>query len=131
MMVSGLNTTQTAKVGMFWCINDTVVGETVPLDEAEPYGDALQHGGHYDFWLKLKPRTEMERRFKIHAYDYYPRGRMVYFQSRHQFRLYIDKCLNVERQNAIIDFFGLAGTSLEIEMDMHYQCAECNRRYLE
>ena len=48
MMVSGLNTTQTAKVGMFWCINDTVVGETVPLDEAEPYGDALQHGGHYD-----------------------------------------------------------------------------------
>lgn len=131
MMVSGLNTTQTAKVGMFWCINDTVIGEAVPPDEAEPYGDALQYGGHYDFWLGLKPRTEMERQFKSHAYDYYPRGRVVYFQSRQQFRLYVDKCLNDRHWELIADYFSLDLTLLEIETDAHYKCAECNRGYLD
>ncbi len=123
--------TQDAKVGMFWCVGETVIGEAVPLSEAEPYGDALQHGGHYDFWLRLKPRTEEERQLKSHAYDYYPRGRVVYFQTRQQFRLYVDGCLSAGSRKAIIDFFGLAGTQLEIERDTHYQCAGCNKGYLE
>ena len=120
-----------AKVGMFWCIEGTVVGEAVLLSEAEPYGDALQHGGHYDFWDELKPKTEIERRFKSHAYDYYPRGRVVYFQTRQQFRMYVDGCLSDGDREAAVNFFGLAGTPLEIERDEHYQCARCNRRYLE
>jgi len=122
---------QETKVGMFWCVEGTVVGEAVLLSEAEPYGDALQHGGHYDFWDELKPITEMERRFKSHAYDYYPRGRVVYFQSRQQFRLYVDKCLNDDNRVSIADYFGLDLTQLEIETDAHYQCARCNRGYLE
>lgn len=122
---------QDTKVGMFWCIEGTVVGEAVLLSEAEPYGDALQHGGHYDFWDELKPKTEMERRFKSHAYDYYPRGRVVYFQSKQQFRLYVDGCLSADDMEAIVDFFGLAGTPLEIEGDGHYQCAGCNKLYFE
>lgn len=119
------------KVGMFWCIEGTVVGEAVLLSEAEPYGDALQHGGHYDFWSALKPQTEMDRRFKSHSYDYYPRGRVVYFQTRQQFRMYVDGCLSDGDREAVVNFFGLAGTPLEIERDEHYQCARCNRRYLE
>lgn len=125
------NPTPEAKVGMFWCIEGTVVGEAVLLSEAEPYGDALQHGGHYDFWDELKPKTEMELQFKSHAYDYYPRGRVVYFQSKQQFRLYVDGCLSAEDQEVIVDFFHLAGTPLEIEKDAHYQCARCNRGYME
>lgn len=131
MKESGYDMTSDAKVGMFWCIGERVIGEAVPLSEAEPYGDALQHGGHYDFWLNLKPRTEAECRLKSHSYDYYPRGRVVYFQSRQQFRLYVDRCLNVETQKAIIDFSGLAETQLEIERDTHYQCVGCNSDYLE
>ena len=120
-----------AKVGMFWCVGGKVVGEAVSLAEAEPYGDALQHGGHYDFWINLKPLTEAERWLKGHAYDYYPRGRVVYFQLRQQFRLYVDGCLNAGDQEAIVDYFGLAETPLEIERDEHYQCAKCNKGYLE
>jgi len=67
MTESGQNTMPDTKVGMFWCVERTVVGEAVPLSEAEPYGDALQHGGHYDFWLHLEPRIEVERRLKCHA----------------------------------------------------------------
>jgi hypothetical protein len=122
---------QDTKVGMFWCIGGTVIGEAVPLSEAEPYGDALQHGGHYDFWQQLKPQTEEERRLKGHAYDYHPRGRVVYFQSRQLFRLYVDGCLSAEDRETIVDFFHLAGTPLEIEKDEHYQCARCNKGYLE
>lgn len=125
------NLTAETKVGMFWSIEGKVVGEAVLLSEAEPYGDALQYGGHYDFWDELKPKTEMERQLKSHAYDYYPRGRVVYFQSRQQFRLYVDCCLSAEDQEAIVDFFHLAGTPLEIEKDAHYQCARCNKKYLE
>lgn len=123
--------TPDTKVGMFWYVGETVIGEAVPLSEAEPYGDALQHGGHYDYWLHLKPLTNAERRLKSHAYDYYPRGRVVYFQSRQHFRLYVDGCLRALDREAIADFFGLAGTQLEIERDTHYQCAKCNLGYLE
>lgn len=131
MRNSEQSTLSDATVGMFWRVGGTVLGEAVPLFEAKPYGDALQHGGHYDFWDELKPKTEVERRFKSHAYDYYPRGRVVYFQSRQQFWLYVDGCLNAGDQEAIVDYFGLAETPLEIERDEHYQCARCNKGYLE
>lgn len=130
-MESGQDLTPDTKVGMFWCVGETVVGEAVPLSQAKPYGDALQHGGHYDFWILLKPRSEAERRLKSHAYDYYPRGRVVYFQARQQFRLYVDGCLSAGNRKAAIDFFGIAGTQLEIERDSHYQCAGCNKGYFE
>jgi hypothetical protein len=119
------------KVGIFWCVGETVIGEAVPFTEAEPYGDALQYGGHYDFWMDLKPKTDAERRLKCHAYDYYPRGRVVYFQTRQQFRLYMDSCVSARNREAIIDSFGLAGSQFEIERDAHYQCAGCKRDYLE
>lgn len=119
------------KVGMFWCVGETVIGEAVPLSRAEPYGDALQHGGHYDFWRELKPQTVAERQLKSHAYDYYPRGRVVYFQSRQQFRLYMDGCMSPGNRAKVINFFGLDGVQCEIEMDAHYQCSGCNRRFME
>jgi hypothetical protein len=108
MMASAHDMMPEIKVGMFWCVGETVIGEAVPLSEAEPYGDALQHGGHYDFWLRLKPRTETERWLRGHAYDYYPRGRVVYFQSRQHFRLYVDGCLSVGDREAIIFFSALS-----------------------
>lgn len=120
-----------AMVGIFWCVGGSVFGEAVPLDKGEPYGDALQHGGHYNYWHELKPQTVEERQFKAHAYDFYPRGRVVYFQSRRQFRLYADSCLSTENLQMVVDFFSLGQVSFEIESDAHYQCVGCNRGYLE
>ena len=119
------------KVGMFWCVGEKVIGEAVSLSQAEPYGDALQHGGHYDFWCGLKPQTIAERQLKSHAYDFYPRGRVVYFQTRQQFRLYVDGCVKSRNRVNILKFFGLVGDLIEIEMDAHYQCARCNLLFLD
>jgi hypothetical protein len=119
------------KVGMYWCVEGAVIGEAVSLSKAEPYGDALQHGGHYEFWRGLKPQTAEERQLKSHAYDFYPRGRVVYFQSRQQFRLYVDGCMSSGIMDAVFVFFGLVGVDCEVERDSHYQCARCNRLFVD
>lgn len=46
------------KVGIFWVVDDAIIGDAVYLHEAKPYTNALQHGGHHDFWLRLKPSTD-------------------------------------------------------------------------
>jgi len=120
-----------SKVGIFWCVGESVIGEAVELADAEPYGDALQYGGHYDFWSALKPQTPAERQFKSHAYDYYPRGRVVYFQSQHQFRLYVDGCMDHENRMAVVDYFCLSVVKIDIERDAHYRCSRCNRFYFD
>jgi len=119
------------KVGIYWSINDVIVGDAVYLHEAEPYGDALQHGGHYDFWQDLKPATDSERKLKIHEYDFYPRGRMVFFPKRQTARLYVDRCMDNDVINAALDYFEHQELQIEIETDHHYRCAECNQHYLE
>lgn len=120
-----------ARVGIFWCLGQQIIGDAVLLSAAEPYGDALQHGAHHDFWRGLKGRSDAERLFKGHAYDYYPRGRVVFFRSRQQFRLYVDSCLSAGEQAAVMSYFGLDGTACEIERDAHYQCAQCNRMFVD
>lgn len=119
------------KVGIFWAVDGVIVGDAVNLPDAEEYGDALQHGGHYEFWEKLKAGTDAERKFKSHAYDYFPRGRMVFFRERQIMRLYVDSCMSKETLKAVLDFFADEEGPLEIEKDEHYRCAKCNRHYLE
>lgn len=119
------------KVGIYWSVDGVIIGEAVCLPDAEEYGDALQHGGHYEFWEKLKAGTEAERKFKAHAYDYYPRGRMVCFPKRQIARLYVDKCMDNAVRNAALVFFCQEESNVEIEPDDHYRCAGCNRHYSE
>lgn len=119
------------KVGIYWSVEGVIIGEAVELPDAEKYGDALQHGGHYEFWEKLKAGTEAERKFKAHSYDYYPRGRMVCFPKRRTARLYVDRCMDNSVRNAALKFFSCVASTLEFEEDEHYRCAGCNRHYLE
>lgn len=119
------------RVGIYWYVNGTVIGEAVTAEEAETYGDALQHGGHYEFWKKLAPETSVERKFKGHVYDYYPRGRMVFFPKRQTVRLYVDRCLALNAIAEVLQFFTKGESRLEIDMDEHYQCAGCNSRFME
>ena len=119
------------KVGIYWSVDDVIIGDAVYLQEAEPYGDALQHGGHYEFWEKLQAGNDSERKFKSHAYDYYPRGRMVCFLKRETVRLYVDRCMDNDVLNAVLDFFEHRDYPIEIENDAHYRCAGCNRHFTE
>jgi len=122
---------RSVKVGIFWLVNNTIVGDVVELDEALPYGDALQYGGHYEFWEKLKAGNDAEHKFKSHAYDYYPRGRMVCFPKCQTVRLYVDHCMNDDAVNSALAFFSPQGYEVEIDTDDHYRCAGCNPHYME
>ena len=119
------------KVGIYWAVNGTIVGDAVYLDEAEEYGDALQYGGHYDFLEQLKPTNAVEKKLKSHAYDYYPRGRMLFFPKRKKARLYVDRCMDNGVLQAALTFFEIKEYQVEIETDAHYRCAGCNRHYME
>ena len=46
------------RVGIYWFVMGVVIGDAVLLEEAEPYGEALQNGGHSDYWCRLRPRTK-------------------------------------------------------------------------
>lgn len=117
-------------VGIYFVVKDHVLHDSVALENAETYGDALQHGGHNDFHEALSPQSPIERLFKTRPYDYFPRGRVVYFQQTGRFRLYVDKCLDEETIQKVIETFCLADLDIETEPDEHYKCAGCNRNYL-
>jgi hypothetical protein len=118
-------------VGIYFVVKGNVLHDSVGLEEAEAYGDALQHGGHDDFHEALSPMSPIERLFKSKPYDFFPRGRVVYFQQTGKFRLYVDKCLDEYAIQQVMKVFGLEGLEIEREPDEHYKCAGCNRHYLE
>lgn len=118
------------RVGIYFVVKGHILSDSVELEQAEPYGEALQYGGHNDFHEGLRPQSPIERLFKSMPYDYFPRGRVVHFPNRTMFRVYLDSCLsNVDIQK-VIEKFALEQQSVEIEKDEHYQCAKCNRHYL-
>lgn len=119
------------KVGIFFYVDGEIIIDAVPFESGEPYGEAVQHGGHYDYWDALIPKTLVERKFKARAYDAYPRGRVVYYPKRKIFRLYSDRCLKADDLNAVKEKFGLETVKVEFETDEHYQCAKCNPNFLD
>lgn len=119
------------QVGIFFYVDDEIVVDAVPVGSGEPYGEAVQHGGHYDYWDFCIPKTAAERKLKARAYDAYPRGRVVYFPKRKIFRVYADRCLKASAFNAVKETYGLEAVKVEFETDVHYQCAKCNPSFLD
>src|SRR6202035_1481936 len=78
-------------VGIFWLLNGKLVIDSMPLGEAEPYGDHLTHPrSHIDVWgqwrLDGKAPGESE-------YEEFPRGRVMYNTKTQRFTLLADKCI--------------------------------------
>jgi hypothetical protein len=87
------------KVGIFFFIDNEILMDAVHIEKGEAYGDAIQHGGHYEFWESLKPNILAERKFKARAYDAYPRGRVVYFPKKEKYIIYADRCIKNKRDD--------------------------------
>ena len=117
-------------VGVYFVVGGHILHDSVLLDNAEPYGEALQYGGHNVYHEAMQPQSPLERLFKSMPYDYFPRGRVVYFPNRNIFRVYFDGCLSETDLLRVAEVFALGHQSLERERDEHYQCAKCNRHYL-
>jgi len=120
-----------AKVGIFFVVNGDLLFDAVPLEQGELYGDTVGFSAHVDYWEALAPKTPMERLFKSHAYDYYPRGRVVYFKDNNGLRLYADCCITEDDIKKIVATFQLQSGRVTRRRDQHYQCARCNSGYVD
>jgi len=119
------------KVGIYFIVEVTLIMDAVDVKMGEPYGEAIQYGGHYEFWEKLKPETTAERKLKTRAYDAYPRGRVVYFPRENIFIIYHDRCLKHKELAHIKEQFGLNNTCVKFQKDEHYQCSRCNPMFMD
>lgn len=113
------------KVGIFWIVNGELITDMVPLSHASEYGNALEHGGHWEHWDKLLPQTPNQFILKNHEYDRFPRGRVLYFKNKQQIVVYADRCLwSLQNQSKLQAAFGI-DYSIQFVADNHYQCPSC------
>ena len=117
-------------IGIFFVVDSVVIHDALPIEQGERYGDCVEHGAHYDYWLSLKPTTVAESAFKSHAYDYYPRGRAIFDVKHNQVRLYVDHCIDAAALVAIRKVFTLPNNT-RIGYDEHYQCHCCNKTFID
>ena len=119
-----------SRVGIFWMLaHRKLIVDSVPLSEAEPYGDSLTHPrSHIDLWKELKqagivdPDTE---------YEELPRGRVGYDTRAKRFFLFADRCILARPAviKRILAALRLPPEAVEIGTDSHYRCAQCLERF--
>jgi hypothetical protein len=115
------------RVGIFWLLNGKLIIDSMPLGEAEPYGDHLTHPrSHIDVWgqwrLGGKVPDESE-------YEEFPRGRVMYHTKTRRFALLADRCIlrDEDLVSRIIAELHLPGETTDKKSDEHYRCSSCLR----
>ena len=125
------------QVGIFWDVpnrqgSTDLVAAAVPLAEAEAYGDCLGFPrGHFEVWTEWQRRgaTTLARQslppaIVRHAYEHFPRGRIIHTAPEAIFTIYADRKLqNDELLAEIVRRFGLADQHLVVRSDAHYRSA--------
>jgi len=118
-------------VGIFFLVNQTIISDKVEIAMTSSNEMFAEHGEHYNYWDTFKPTDKDGVLFKSHAYDYYPRGRVVFDRVRGFYYLYVDKCISAEFAFKISDHFELKQKALKVNFDQHYQCHLCNRFFID
>lgn len=122
-------------VGFFWIVEDRsgvdlVIGEVMPLQNAEIYGDTLTNpNGHYDFWEKMKASKTNSQDNKFinekvlqSEYEDWPRGRVVFHIKSQRFTLLADQRLHtVQRLELLRKTFNLPSEYTDYRRDGHYK----------
>ena len=127
--LKGKMVSSVAKIGIFFIVNGDLICDAMLLEQGECYGDTIGFSGHYDYWQALVPQNQTEQLFKSHAYDYFPRGRLVFFKKSNSFTLYADLCLSKADIGKVVTAFQLP--AYRLARDEHYQCAICNSEYVD
>jgi hypothetical protein len=109
-----------------------------PRRSPEPYGDCLTYGpGHYETWAHWRRDRTVEPALRaiVRSYEYedWPRGRIVFDQSRDLFIIYADRKLLTPATIARLETqFQLPEERTEIQSDLHYKSKETpNARYID
>lgn len=120
-----------ARVGIFYLLDGKeIVLDSTPLNRAEDHGsDFLIHArDHQSFWDK--EIVCKHTCIRLHSYDYYPRGRVVYRIKDGMFLFYKDKCVGPESVDQISRKLNLPPEMTLTFSDSHYKCNVCNKRYI-
>lgn len=118
------------RIGIFFVVDGVLISDSLLPEQGQRYGDHIEHGAHYDYWVNLVPTTVAESAFKSHAYDYYPRGRAVFDVKHNQVKLYVDRCIDAATLAIISASFALPNNT-RISYDEHYQCHHCNQMFID
>jgi len=126
---------QFPSVGIFWGVAENnsqlaLLTQRTTLSQAEPYGDFLTNpNGHYEVWeqlnelpLKVFQARNLPEQIRMHEYEFYPRGRVVYEIPQKRFFLYLDSKLATEAFVAVATrWFNLTDEKVVIRFDEHYR----------
>ncbi len=114
-------------VGIFWLLEGKLLIDSMPLNQAEPYGYHLTHPrNHLEVWTWFQQSGAVPADVE---YEELPRGRVVYNTNTGQFTLLADKCILNEKKT-----IGKVITEMKLpentrtERDDHYRCAVCLSR---
>jgi hypothetical protein len=112
------------QVGIFWLLDSTLLTDSTPLNQAEPYGDRLTHPRSHidvwDCWQKLgKVPVDV-------PYEEPPRGRVVFNLKTSEPVLLADKCI-LKRKSVIAEITKALGLPKNVTLgsDSHYRCSKC------
>jgi hypothetical protein len=118
------------RVGIFYFIGVDLYIESMPMSEAEDWGDFKTYpNGHMEFWSVLTRQLNLQSYL---SYDFYPRGRVSVAKAQDTYMLYLDRCLIKNRQmiRLIKRELCLLKERGEQATDEHYQCSLCNPYYM-
>jgi len=122
-------------VGIFWVAQakdgaPRLIAVGCPLEQAEAYGDCLTYGpGHYETWTRWRRDRTIDagHRAIVRSCEYedWPRGRIVFDQSKDRFVLYADRKLMLPGTIARIQRqFAISAGQTTVETDLHYKSNE-------
>ena len=115
---------ENSKIGpaLFFCVNGELLFHGCSLEDGEPYGIFSNYPhSHYDIW-----NNNYEQKYGV-EFDYYPRGRVVYRSSDDTYLIYYDKCMESHIHLVTHKYLG---KKIETGHDEHYQCRNCNKKYV-
>ena len=115
-------------VGIFWLLNGKLLIDSVPLGEAEPYGDHLTHPrSHIDVWEQWRLDGKVPGESE---YEDFPRGRVIYNTKTQRFTFLADR--RILKDNGIVrkimSKMKLPNQKTDKGTDSHYRCSACLRR---
>jgi hypothetical protein len=112
-------------VGIFWLVGGKLVINSVPLGEAEPYGDHLTHPrSHIEVWERWRMDGKVPGESE---YEEFPRGRIMYNTKTQRFTLLADRCILREKimVTKIMSELNLPSEHADRGTDSHYRCFSC------
>jgi hypothetical protein len=121
-------------VGPFWVVEEggrsVIIALTVPLEQAEAYGDMLTvDTGHLEYWSRLARRGDRALRAAAiptapvwSEYEEWPRGRVLYDCVARRFVIRADQQLHRPGFIRLVaDCFGIEAIGATILLDDHYR----------